>query len=116
MEGGLFGLRRKPGPLALPIVSKDGAIVGYAGRAVGERDPALSFPNGLSPAEYIFAAHRVTEGELHLVRDPLEVMRAYENGVENVVAFLTETVTAQQLEMLSSLMDEKKCETVSLFS
>jgi DNA primase len=103
------------GRLALPIASKVGSIVGYAGRAVGGETPTLSFPNGLSPAEFIFAAHRVTEGELHLVRDPLEVMRAYENGVENVVAFLTEAVTAQQLEMLSSLMDEKKCETVSLF-
>jgi hypothetical protein len=50
-----------------------------------------------------------------LVRDPLEVMRAFENGIENVVAFLTEAVTAQQLEMLSSLMDERKCETLSLF-
>ena len=52
---------------------------------------------------------------MHLVRDPLEVLRAHENGVENVVAFLTESVTAQQLEMFSSLMDEKECETVSIF-
>jgi DNA primase len=101
--------------VALPIASKDGAIVGYAGRTVGEESPTLSFPNGLSPIEFIFGADRVKEGELHLVRDPLEVMRAYENGVENVVAFLTEAVTAQQLEMLSSLMDERKCETLILF-
>jgi len=103
------------GRLALAVVSKDGAIVGYAGRALAEETPALSFPNGLSPAEFIFGAHRVAEGELHLVRDPLDVLRAHENGVENVVSFLTEAVTAQQLEMLASLMDEKKCATVSLF-
>ena len=103
------------GRLALPIINKYGVIVGYAGRAVGEETPRLVFPNGLSPAEFIFGAHRVTTGELQLVRDPLDVMRAYENGVENVVAFLTETVSAQQLEILASLMDEQKCDTVSLF-
>lgn len=103
------------GRLALAIVSKDGVVVGYAGRVLGDGSPTLSFPNGLSPAEYIFGADRVAEGELHLVRDPLDVMRAHENGVENVVAFLTESATAQQLEMLASLMDEKKCEALSLF-
>jgi hypothetical protein len=80
-----------------------------------DASPALSFRNGLSPAEYIFGVHRITEGELHLVRDPLDVMRAHENGVDNVVAFLTEAVTAQQLEMLSSLMDEKRCESLTIF-
>jgi DNA primase len=103
------------GRVALPVAGKDGAIVGYIGRAVKDETPTLSFPNGVSPVDYIFGADRVTEGELHLVRDPLDVMKAYENGVENVVAFLTEGVTAQQLEMLSSLMDERKCETLSLF-
>ena len=102
------------GRLALPIASKDGAIVGYAGRSVGDESPTLSFPNGLSPSEFIFGADRVTEGELHLVRDPIEVIRASENGIENVVAFLTEVVTPQQLEMLSSLMDERKCGTLCL--
>ncbi len=102
------------GRLALPIASKDGAIVGYAGRTVSDESPTLSFPNGLSPGEFVFGADRVTEGELHLVRDPIEVMRACENGIENVVAFLTEVVTPQQLDMLSSLMDERKCGALCL--
>jgi hypothetical protein len=46
----------------------------------------LVFPNGFRPEAYIFNAHRVTEGELYLVRDPLEVLRVHESGVENVVA------------------------------
>jgi hypothetical protein len=29
--------------------------------------------------------------------------------------FLTETISAQQLEQLASLMDEKKCESVELY-
>jgi transposase len=50
-----------------------------------------------------------------LVRDPVQVLTAHENGIENVVAFLTENVTAQQLEQLAALMDERKCENVEMF-
>ena len=42
------------GRLALAIVSKDGAIVGYAGRLLGEGSPALSFPE------------RTVAGRIHL--------------------------------------------------
>jgi hypothetical protein len=75
----------------------------------------LLFPSGFDPHSTIFNAHRVAEGELYLVRDPLDVLKAFENGIENVVSFLTEGITAQQLEQLSSLMDEKKIDTLSLF-
>jgi hypothetical protein len=34
---------------------------------------------------------------------------------EAVVSFLTEGITPQQLEMLASLMDEKKCGTVEIY-
>jgi hypothetical protein len=50
-----------------------------------------------------------------VVRDPLDVLKAFENGIENVVSFLAEGITAQQLEQLASLMDEKKIDTLSLF-
>ena len=49
------------------------------------------------------------------MRDPLQVLAAHESGIDNVVAFLTESITAQQLEMLATLMDEKQCETIELF-
>ena len=69
---------------------------------------------GLSPAEFIFGADRVKEGEIYLVRDPIDVLKAAESGVDNAVCFLCE-ITPQMLEMLSSLMDERKCPSVSLF-
>jgi hypothetical protein len=75
----------------------------------------LVFPNGFRPEAYIFNAHRVTEGELYLVRDPLEVLRVHESGVENVVAFLTEGTCAQQLEELASLLDSRHCDLVHLY-
>jgi hypothetical protein len=40
---------------------------------------------------------------------------AFENGIENVVSFLTAGIMAQQLERLASLMDETKIDTLSHF-
>ena len=60
-------------------------------------------------------ANRIVEGDLFLVRDPLQVLTAHESGIENVVAFLTENVTALQLEQLAALMDERKCEHMEIF-
>jgi DNA primase len=102
------------GRLALPVHDRDGNVVCYCGRTVKDESPALIFPNGIKPHDFIFNSHRIKSGDLYLVRDPLQVLQAAENGVENVVAFLT-TITAQQLEMLASLMDERKIETVELF-
>lgn len=103
------------GRFAVPIHSKDGTLLAYVGVAVSpEQSPQLLYPNGFNPAEAIFGAHRVIEGELYLVRDPLQVLTAFESGVDNVVAFLS-PISAQSLEMLSALMDEKRCEFVELF-
>ena len=61
------------GRLALPIAGKDGAVVGYFGRATKGESPTLTFPNGLNPHEHIFGADRVTSEPLYLVRDPIDV-------------------------------------------
>ncbi len=103
------------GRLAIPIHDRDGTLMAYCGRAVKDESPTLLFPNGFQPADFIFGAHLVRAGHLTLVRDPLSVLTANESGVENVIAFLTESIAAQQLEMLASLMDEWHCETVELF-
>ena len=55
------------------------------------------------------------EGELVLVRDPLDVLKAFENGIENVVSFFTEAISSAQLQYLSVLMDEAHIETLTLF-
>jgi DNA primase len=102
------------GRLAIPIHDREGTLLAYCGRTVKNESPTLTFPNGFDPHSVIFGAHKVKTGELYLVRDPLQVLTAYEAGVENVVAFLT-TITAQQLEQLASLMDEKNVETIELF-
>jgi hypothetical protein len=103
------------GRLALPIAGRDSATVGYFGRAIKGESPTLTFPNGLDPRAHIFGADRVTSDPLSLVRDPLEVLKAFEAGCGNAVCFLTEDVAAIQLEALAALMDERKCETLSFF-
>ena len=102
------------GTLAIPIHSRDNVLLAYAGRAFDSQ--LLTFPNGFKPEEHIFNAHRICEGDLYLTRDPLEVLIAYENGVENVVSFLTETIQAIQLEMLASLMDQRGCDNVEMMA
>ena len=102
------------GRLAIPIHDWNGKLLAYCGRAVKGESPTLIFPNGFAPEEHIFNAHRVGEGELVLVRDPLNALMAVQNGVENVIAFLTETISAEQLQRLAALMDENGCETVEL--
>lgn len=102
------------GRLALPLHDRQGKLVGYCGRSLKGESPLLVSPNGINPHEFIFNAHAVAAGELSLVRDPIDVLKAYEAGVENVVSFLTD-ITPQQIEMLAALMDYKKCETVALF-
>lgn len=103
------------GRLALPLHDREGTCIGYFGRTLKDESPKLTFASGTNPAEHIFNAHRAQAGELYLVRDPVDVLRAYEAGVENVVSFLTDTISAQQLEMLAALMDQKQVETVELY-
>jgi hypothetical protein len=104
------------GRYAVPLKTKDGTLVAYVGIAVTmEQSPQLHFPNGFDPQSIIFGTDRVEPGGLTLVRDPLRAIIAAQNGIENVIAFLTPTISAQQLEQLASLMDEKGCESTELF-
>ena len=104
------------GRLAIALKDRNGSVLGFGGRAIKEdQQPRLTVPNGFDISAVIFGADRVETGPLYLVRDPLGVMRAFENGVLNVVSFLTEGISPQQLEQLASLMDERKCESVDLF-
>ena len=103
------------GRLAMGIAGRDGALIGFAGRALKGESPKLIFPNGFLAQEHIFGADRVVNGPLILLRDPIDVLSASESGNDNVVCFLTDEVAAAQLERLSSLMDERHCESLTFF-
>lgn len=106
------------GRYAVPVHGNDGTLLAYVGIAVSkEQSPRLLFHN-FDPGSTIFNANRLAEGgDLFVCRDPLQVLLAVENGIapETVVAFLTDGIAAQQLEMLAALMDEKKTEPAQLF-
>ncbi len=110
----LTGLNR--GRLALPVHDLEGKVLAYIGRAVSdEQQPLIVAPNGFDLAGHLFNGQAAGEGELCVARDPLSVLSAYEAGIENCVAFLTETITAHQLEILASLMDERGVSAIEVF-
>lgn len=103
------------GRVAIPIRDRAGMLLAYCGRAISDdQQPRLIFPNGFRPETVIFNADRIQSGPLYLVRDPINVLAASSSGIDNVVAFLVD-IAPQNLEMLASLMDEIKCESVELF-
>jgi len=102
------------GRLAIALHDRDGNVLGFAGRSLGDEQPALTIPNGINPQEIIFGGELVEAGTLYLVRDVLDVLKAHESGVTNCVCFLCD-ITALQVEMLAALMATKHCDTVELF-
>lgn len=119
----LFGAGYAPkgvlrGRLAVPVCSRDGKLLAYCGIAVEkEQSPRLQFHN-FDPHSALFNQERVaSSGDLWICRDPLQVLLAVENGIppECVVSVLTDGITPAQLEMVSSLMDDKQIEQAQLF-
>jgi hypothetical protein len=72
------------------------------GRTVIREGPTLIVPNDFDPHGVIFGADRVQEGPLYPVHNPLRVLTAHENEVENVVPVFTDGVSAQLLQQLGA--------------
>jgi DNA primase len=100
------------GRLAIPIREESGVLVAYCGRAVRDEEPKLIFPKDYLPG--LFNLDRIQEGTLYLTRDPLSVLSAYENGIENVAAFLGE-ITPNLLGQLANQAKAKGVKIVELF-
>lgn len=102
------------GRLAIPIHDLEAKLIAYCGYTVRNETPALIFPSGFDPVSGMFNAHRLPEfggdGEVILVRDPVEVMLAWQNGIPNTVSFLTEALQATQLERLANAMRSSGCD------
>jgi DNA primase len=103
------------GRLAIPIHDGDGVLTAYCGRALKGEEPMLIFPRDFEPDAHLFNAHQITSDDLVLVRDPLDALIATQNGVDNVVSSLTETLSANQLRMLADLMEQNDCQAVELY-
>jgi hypothetical protein len=87
--------------LAVALHDRDGNTVGFAGRALGEEQPALIVPNGINPQEIIFGGERAEQGAVYVVRDMHDhqghdlCYRTFLNGtlVSNIVIDTTQVAT-----------------------
>lgn len=60
-------------------------------------------------------ADRASAGELFLVKDPGDGLKAYKSGADNVVSFLTEGISSAEVQYLSALMDGWGIGNLTLF-
>lgn len=98
------------GKVALPIHTIGGELIAYCGKD----EKGLSFPSNFKPQHFIFNSHRVEKQDtLYVVRDPVLVLTAYQNGVTNVVSFLSD-ITSESLDALSVLMQAKDIPFIEL--
>lgn len=100
------------GRLAIPIHDPDGTLIAYCGHGLKQEVSSLIFPKDFNPINYVFNIHNVDGTELEMLRDPLEVMQATQNGIENTVSFLTPDICSEQLQLLAKLMANIKCENI----
>lgn len=103
------------GRLAVPIHDETGLLLAYVGIALtAEQLPRLLYPKDFAPESVIFNAHRIKDEQgVTAVRNPLNVLLAWQNGVENVVALLGETITAEQLRLLAAFLERHKLDIES---
>jgi DNA primase len=98
------------GTVAIPVKERDGSLVGYVGVTRGEQPRTA---RSYDPSKIIFNADRLQKGQsLHLTDDPVKCLIAHDMGMQ-CVAFLS-GITAQQLSLLSILMEEHEIATAQL--
>jgi hypothetical protein len=77
-----------------------------SGGALGDEHPALIFPKDFDAKSVLSDWQNIERGDaIYVARDPLEVLKAYEGSITNMVAFVGD-ITADALQVLSLLMDE----------
>ena len=103
------------GRLAIPILGwRSDDLVAYCGHAVRGESPKLIFPKDFDPTCHLFGTEQAGEGEIRLMRDPLELMLASQNGADGGIGFLTESTSPTQLQMLAAMMEEKGVDTLEI--
>jgi DNA primase len=104
------------GRLAIPLHDAAGTLVAYCGRRLrDDGSPLLTFHSSFDPRAVLFNANRIEPAPLFLARDPLAVLCAFENGVTNVIAVLTDDISVGQLQILIALMEAKSIPSVEIF-
>ena len=97
-----------------PSTIAPASLLAYCGRALKGENPLLTFPSNFTPSKHLFNLHRIERGDIaYVVNDPLQVLKAAENGVTNVIATLGD-ITADTLEALAIFMHENETPSIEL--
>ena len=81
---------------------------------ISPTDGSIIFPKDIDPRLYIFGAYRLQFGDVHLMRTPVDVQIATENGIQNCVSFLTEKISVDQMHYLFRFLEDRKPEYIVL--
>jgi hypothetical protein len=98
------------GKLALPVRDIAGTIKFFMGIEIDNHEIVYPKLKGLV-VPFFFGVDKLEGGTLHIVHHPIDLLRAVDNHIENVLALLT-PVTADVLTSLKTLMDAKDLHTI----
>jgi hypothetical protein len=84
------------------------------GLALGTEQPDITYPKGFTPPLF-FNLHRVGQGgTLTLVGTAMDVLRAWDNSLQDVVCPLS-PVTPDSLDFLAKFMREKARDVLDFY-
>jgi DNA primase len=106
-DGGYCAKGLNRGRLTLPVHDATGTILAFMGIALKGEQPELLFPKGFEPPPFFNLHRQGTGGTLILVQTPMDVLRAWDNGLQDAVCPLV-PLTPDTLEILAAFMREKE--------
>ena len=108
--GGFCAKPSLKGKLALPVCDITGAIMFFMGIAIDTYE--IVYPKLKDfRVPFFFGVNKLESGTLHIVHHPIDLLRAADNNIENVLALLT-PVTPDVLTSLKALMEAKDLHTI----
>ena len=89
------------GRIVIPIHDESGRLVAYAGRSFDGAEPRYRFPAGFMKSAILFNLHRVSSDEVVVVEGFFDCLNVWQAGLQNVVALMGSSLSAQQERLLS---------------
>lgn len=96
------------GRIVIPIHDEDGALIAYAGRAIGDQEPKYRFPTGFRKSLVLFNLHRVLKTgarTIIVVEGFFDALAVHQGGYPAVVALMGSTLSRQQADLLCTHFD-----------
>jgi len=91
------------GWVAIPIYNRQGQLVAYAGRAIGQTEPRYRFPPGFQKSLELFNLHRALQSGIRqvvVVEGFFDCMNLHQAGFPEVVALMGSVLSGAQQKLL----------------